>query len=275
MTELLDYLFFRNALAGALLASILCGITGTYVVSRRLLFISGGITHASFGGVGMGMFFSFSPTVGAFIFAVASALGIQILGRHKEIREDSAIALLWVLGMTMGVIFCFLTPGYTAELSTYLFGNILTVTTTDIIVLAAIGIASVLFTAIMYRAIVAVAFDKEFARSRRLPVEAIETVMMIFIALTIVACLRMIGVILVISMLTVPQMTAMLFTADYKKITALSITFGYMASVCGLLLSFALDIPGGAAIIVCSIGLYILCASARYICNTIKSKKRS
>lgn len=262
--ELLDYLFFRNALTGALLVAILCGITGTYVVARRLLFISGGITHASFGGVGLGMYFSFSPTLGAFIFAIASALGIQYLGHRKEIREDSAIALLWVLGMTMGVIFCFLTPGYTAELSTYLFGNILTITTSDIALMAAIGTAATLFTAIMYRAIVAVAFDREFARSRRIPTEAIETTMMILIALTIVACLRMIGVILVISMLTVPQMTAMLFTIDYKKIIALSILFGYAASVCGLQLSFALDIPGGAAIIACSIALYALCALARY-----------
>ena len=269
--ELLDYTFFRNAIAGALLVAILCGITGTYITARRLLFISGGITHASFGGVGLGMFLSFSPTLGAFIFAVASALGIQALGRRKEIREDSAIALLWVLGMTMGVIFCFLTPGYTADLSTYLFGNILTVTSSDIVLLAAICAAAAIFTAVMYRAIVAVAFDKEFARSRRIPAEAIETAMMVLIALTIVACLRMIGVILVISMLTVPQMTAMLFTTDYRRIIALSILSGFAASVCGLLLSFALDIPGGASIIACSIALYALSASARYLYNRVRA----
>ena len=121
--ELLEYIFFRNALIGTLLACVSCGIIGTYIVTRRLLFISGGITHSSFGGVGLGMYFSFSPTLGAFIFAAASALGIQWLGRRREIREDSAIAMLWVLGMTIGVIFCFMTPGYTAELTTYLFGN--------------------------------------------------------------------------------------------------------------------------------------------------------
>ncbi|MBQ5705041.1 MAG: metal ABC transporter permease, partial [Bacteroidaceae bacterium] len=254
--ELLEYIFFRNALIGTLLACVSCGIIGTYIVTRRLLFISGGITHSSFGGVGLGMYFSFSPTLGAFIFAAASALGIQWLGRRREIREDSAIAMLWVLGMTIGVIFCFMTPGYTAELTTYLFGNILTINNKDIVTLAAICTVQTIFTAIMYRAIISVAFDKEFARSRQLSVNAIETTMMIFIALTIVACLRIVGVILVISLLTIPQMTAMIFTGNYKKIIALSILLGYAASAAGLLLSFALDIPGGASVILCSIALY-------------------
>ncbi len=263
--ELLEYIFFRNALIGTLLACISCGIIGTYIVTRRLLFISGGITHSSFGGVGLGMYFSFSPTVGAFVFAVASALGIQFLGQRKEIREDSAIAMLWVLGMTIGVIFCFMTPGYSAELTTYLFGNILTITDTDIISLAIISLVQIIFTTMMYRAIIAVAFDKEFARSRQLPANIIEAMMMIFIALTIVACLRIVGVILVISLLTIPQMTAMIFTGNYKKIIALSILFGYVASTAGLLLSFALDIPGGASVILCSIAMYAACSMGKSI----------
>ena len=263
--ELLEYIFFRNALIGTLLACISCGIIGTYIVTRRLLFISGGITHSSFGGVGLGMYFSFNPTVGAFIFAVASALGIQLMGRRKEIREDSAIAMLWVLGMTIGVIFCFMTPGYSAELTTYLFGNILTITDTDIITLAIICLTQLVFTIVMFRAIIAVAFDKEFARSRQLPTNIIEATMMIFIALTIVACLRIVGVILVISLLTIPQMTAMVFTGNYKKIIALSIFFGYAASTAGLLLSFALDIPGGASVILCSIAMYAACSTGKSI----------
>lgn len=267
--ELLEYIFFRNALVGTLLACITCGIVGTYVVSRRLLFISGGITHASFGGVGLGMYFSFSPTLGAFIFAVASALGIQFMGRDREIREDSAIALLWVLGMTIGVIFCFLSPGYSAELSTYLFGNILTITESDIATLAIICMALLIFAGTMHRGIVAVAFDKEFARSRGVPTEAIESIMMVFIAVTIVACLRIAGVILVISMLTIPQMTAAIFTDNYKKITLLSMVVGYMASCGGLALSFALDIPGGASVILCSLTLYAVCATGKKITRAI------
>lgn len=263
--ELLEYIFFRNALIGTLLACVSCGIIGTYIVTRRLLFISGGITHSSFGGVGMGMYFSFNPAAGAFLFAAASAIGIQLLGRRKEIREDSAIAMLWVLGMTIGVIFCFMTPGYSAELTTYLFGNVLTITDNDILTLAIISTAQIIFTLVMYRTIISVAFDKEFARSRGIPTNAIETIMMIFIALTIVASLRIVGVILVISLLTIPQMTAMIFTGNYKKIIALSILFGYVASTAGLLLSFTLDIPGGASIILCSITLYATCTIGKSI----------
>lgn len=267
--ELLEYTFFRNALAGTLLAAIACGIIGTYVVTRRLLFISGGITHSSFGGVGLGMYFSFSPTIGAFIFAIASALGIEYLGRNKEIREDSAIAMLWVLGMTIGVIFCFLSPGYTSELSTYLFGSILTITGSDLAMLGAICLAEIIFTAAAFRAIVAVGFDKEFARSRGLPATAIESVMMVFIAITIVACLRIAGVIMVISMLTIPQMTAMTLTGNYRNIVLLSILFGYIAGIGGLLLSFALGIPGGASVIVCSIALYAIFAIRKRIATRL------
>jgi zinc transport system permease protein len=158
-----------------------------------------------------------------------------------------------------------MTPGYSAELTTYLFGNILTITDRDIVTLAIISATQIIFTTIMYRAIISVAFDKEFARSRRLPTNTIETIRMIFIALTIVACLRMVGVILVISMLTIPQMTAMLFTGNYKKIILLSILFGYAASTAGLSLSFILDIPGGASVIICSIALYALCAIGKSI----------
>lgn len=270
--ELLEYIFFRNALVGTLFACITCGIIGTYVITRRLLFISGGITHSSFGGVGLGMYFSFNPTLGAFIFAIVSALSIQMLGQRKEIREDSAIAMLWVLGMTIGVIFCFMSPGYSAELSTYLFGNIFTITNNDLTTLAIICFIQIVFTIIMYRTIVSIAFDKEFARSRNLPTNAIESIMMIFIAFTIVACLRIIGVILVISMLTIPQMTAMTFTSNYKKIILLSILFGYIASVGGLLLSFALDIPGGASVILCSITLYALCTICKNVTKKITSQ---
>ena len=165
--------------------------------------------------------------------------------------------------MTTGVIFCFLSPGYSAELSTYLFGNILTITGTDIATLAIICIALIIFTATMHRSIVATAFDKEFAGSRGLPTEAIETTMMVFVALTIVACLRLAGVILVISMLTIPQMTAMIFTDSYKRIIILSAAFGYAASASGLFLSYFLNIPSGASVILCSIVIYLLCMTRK------------
>ena len=130
--ELLDYAFFRNALMGSLFASIACGIIGVYIVSRRLVFISGGITHASFGGLGVGFYFGINPIFSAMVFSAISGFGIQWLSRRQGVREDSAIAVFWSLGMAIGIMLTFLTPGYTPNLSEYLFGNILTITTTDI-----------------------------------------------------------------------------------------------------------------------------------------------
>ena len=133
IAELLQYAFFRNALLGSLFASIACGVIGTYVVSRRLVFISGGITHASLGGLGIGFYFSFPPLLSAMAFSVFSAFGIQWLSSKQGVREDSAIAVFWSLGMAIGIVLTFLSPGYAPNLSEYLFGNILTITQRDII----------------------------------------------------------------------------------------------------------------------------------------------
>lgn len=265
--SILEYQFFQNALIGSLFACIACGIIGTYIVTRRLVFISGGITHSGFGGVGLGMFLGINPTITAFIFAAASALGVQWLGR-KEVREDSAIAVFWILGMSLGIIFCFLTPGYSSEMSTYLFGNILTITSTDIITLAVIAGILLTATVIFHRQIVLVAFDSEFAATRGINVTFIQSAMMLATAMTIVATLRLVGVVLVISMLTVPQMTALLFTNSYGKSIALSIVTGYAATILGLLLSYGINVPSGATIILCSIVIYLLCRIAKKLCRT-------
>ena len=261
--EILEYRFFQNALIGSLLASLACSIVGTFVVSSRKVFITGGVSHASFGGVGIGMFLGINPAITAFLFALLSAVGTHWASKRKEIREDSAIAVFWILGMTLGVIFSFLSPNYSGELSTYLFGNILTIAAGDIMLLAAITAALIIFTAIFLRAIILIAFDAEFARSRNIPAVAIEYCMMIFVALTIVATLRLVGVVLVMSMLTIPQMTAMIFTDSYKRIIILSAAFGYAASVSGLFLSYFLNIPSGASVILCSIVIYLLCMTRK------------
>ena len=125
--DLLQYTFFQHALLGSLLASIACGIIGTYIVTRRLVFISGGITHASFGGIGLGLFAGISPILSAAVFSVLSAFGVEWLSRRKDMREDSAIAVFWTLGMALGIMFSFLSPGFAPDLSAYLFGNILTI----------------------------------------------------------------------------------------------------------------------------------------------------
>ena len=257
--ELLHYTFFRHALLGSLFASIACGIIGTYIVTRRLVFISGGITHASFGGIGLGLYAGISPLLSAAIFSVLSAFGVEWLSKRKDMREDSAIAVFWTFGMAVGIIFSFLAPGFTPDLSAFLFGNILTITPTDIWMLATLSVLLILFFTLFLNPIIYIAFDREFARSQRIPVAIFEYLLMMFIALTIVSCLRMVGIVLAISLLTLPQMTANLFTHSFKRIIWLSIAIGYIGCLGGLVISYKLQVPSGAAIIFFSILVYALC----------------
>lgn len=256
--SLLQYTFFQHALLGSLFASIACGIIGTYIVTRRLVFISGGITHASFGGIGIGLYTGISPVLGAAVFSVLSAFGVEWLSKRSDMREDSAIAVFWTFGMAVGIIFSFLAPGFTPDLSSFLFGNILTITRGDILLLGGLSVALILFFSLFLRPITAIAFDPEFARSQRMPVGFFEYTLMMFIALTIVACLRMVGIVLVISLLTLPQMTANLFTFRFKRIIWLSVGIGYLSCLGGLVLSYLYQIPSGASIIFVSILLYVL-----------------
>lgn len=257
--NLLQYTFFQHALLGSLLASIACGIIGTYIVTRRLVFISGGITHASFGGIGLGLYAGISPILSAAVFSVLSAFGVEWLSKRKDMREDSAIAMFWTLGMALGIMFSFLSPGFAPDLSAYLFGNILTITQTDLLMLGILAILLILFFTLFIHPIIYVAFDREFARSQGIPVVVLEYILMMFIALTIVSCLRMVGIVLAISLLTIPQMTANLFTNKFKRIIWLSIAIGYLSCLGGLLISYRLNVPSGASIIFFSILIYIAC----------------
>lgn len=270
--ELFNYTFFQHALLGSLFASIACGIIGTYIVTRRLVFISGGITHASFGGIGIGLYTGISPILGAAIFSVLSAFGVEWLSKRKDMREDSAIAVFWTFGMAVGIIFSFLAPGFTPDLSTFLFGNILTITLSDIGMLAILSLVLIGFFTCFLTTIIYIAFDREYARSQRIPVRLFEYILMMFIALTIVACLRMIGIVLVISLLTLPQMTSNLFTHSFKKIIFMSIGIGFMSCIGGLLLSYQLQVPSGASIIFFSILVYAFCKMGKtlYLCRQTK-----
>ncbi len=247
--DLLQYGFFQHALLGSLLTAIACGIVGTYIVSRRLVFISGGITHASFGGLGLGFYLGMNPILMAMLFSVLSAFGVEWASKTQNVREDSAIAGIWSLGMALGVIFIFLTPGYAPNLSAYLFGNILTVSTGDIIWIAVLSLLLIALFGLFLREIVYVAFDRDFAVTQGLPVKLIEYVMMFFIAVTIVLSIRLVGIMLLMSLLTLPQITVNLFTSDFKKIIFGSIAIGFLGCVAGLVLSYFLNVPSGAFII--------------------------
>lgn len=253
---ILEYSFVQNALLGSLLASIACGLVGTYIVARRLVLISGGITHASFGGIGLGVYFGVNPILAAMAFAVASACGVQWMSARGRIREDSAIAVFWTFGMSLGIIFSFMTPGFVADLSSYLFGSILAIGPGDLWVLGIVAAAVVATFALLMRTIVCTAFDPVFARSLRLPVPTIEYIMMALTAMTIVATLRLVGIVLAISLLTMPQLTAGIFTYSFPRMATLSILFGMAYCAGGLAVSYWLNVPSGASIIFVSIIIY-------------------
>lgn len=257
--DILQYTFFQNALLGAFLASILCGFIGTYIVTRRLVFISGGITHASFGGIGIGAFAGINPVLSAMIFAILSAFGVQWMEKRTDVRKDSAIAMFWTLGMSVGIICCFLTPGFMPDLPSFLFGSILTIGSTDLWLLGILTVVVVLLFTLLLRPIQSVAFDSTFARSQHLPVATIEYLMMGLIAMTIVATLKMVGIVLAISLLTIPQMTANLFTYSYKRMIMFSILIGWIDCMLGLYASYMLNVPSGATIIFVSILMFIVC----------------
>jgi len=249
LIELFSYDFFLKAFLAAVFASISCGIVGSYIVSRRIVFVSGGITHASFGGIGLAFLLGFNPLVGAVLFAVMSALGIQFFTNVAHVREDSSIAIWWSLGMALGIIFVFMTPGYTPNLMSYLFGNILTVTISELVWMFLLNVVIILFFLLFFRKILYIAFDEEFARAAGLPVNLFNYLTITLIALTVVLNIRVVGIILILSLLTIPQASANLFTKDFRKMLMLSSLFAFVGTISGLFISYYLDIPSGAAII--------------------------
>ena len=267
MAGILSFDFVIHAIEAAFLASITCGFIGAYIVARRMVFISGGITHASFGGIGLGYFLGINPIFGAAIFSILSAFGIRLVSKQTDIREDSAIGILWSFGMAVGIIFIYLTPGYAPNLMSYLFGSILTVTLADLTmmgILAAVTIAVFLF---FYRTILFISFDEEYARSHNAPVETFNYLMLTLVALVIVINIRVAGIILVISYLTIPQSTANLFVNDLKKIIFLSVIISFSGSCIGLLISYYWNIPSGATIIFVFVLIFILARAIVYLRN--------
>lgn len=261
MPSILSYTFFQHALTGAVLASILCAIVGSYVVTRRLVIASGGMAHASLGGVGMGAFFGFSPLMGAVLFALLSGLGIDWLSRRREVREDSVVAMIWTLGMSLGILFAYLTPAFMTDLPSFLFGDILSITRLDLYLMAALTLFALIFYALLERSIITVAYDRDFATTQGLPVRTLEVVLMLLTALTIVGCLRMVGIVMVISLLSVPQLTAGLFTHTFRGLVLASMVIGLFDCLLGLALSYWLNVPSGSAIIVVSVCVFF-CAKA-------------
>lgn len=257
MLEVLQYDFMRNALLTAILASIACGIIGVYVVVKKIASLSGGITHASFGGIGLGYFLGINPLYGLIPFSLLSAVVMGLVSKRSKVSEDTATSILWSLGMALGIIFINLTPGYAPDLMTYLFGNILTVSTSDLYIMVALNALIVVIVYAFYKEFMAICFDEEFASVIGVAVERMYLLLLCLIALTIVLLIKVVGIILIIALLTMPASLSAHYTHNLRNMMYLSIFFGALFSIMGLILSYTLDIPSGATIILVMSAVYI------------------
>ena len=258
MLELFQYRYFVHGVIAAVLVSISCGFVGTYIVSRRIVFITGGISHAAFGGVGIAYFFGLNPLAGAAFFAVAAAVSLESIAAHARVREDSLIGMLWSFGMAIGVLFVFLTPGYAANLMTFLFGDILTVSTLDLWLMAGLAlIVSVVFLWRFHR-ILYLAFDPEFARTQKVPIAGIRSLLMVLTALTVVVNIRVVGIVLVLALMTVPPAAANLVVKDFRRMIPLSIFFSLASTLGGLMASHLLNVPSGATIVFSALLIFVI-----------------
>ncbi|HXT52573.1 MAG TPA: metal ABC transporter permease [Thermoanaerobaculia bacterium] len=256
--HLLSFEFVRHALLAGLLASVLCGVVGTFVVVKRLVFISGGISHAAFGGLGLCYYLGVDYRWGASAVAVGSALALAGAGRDRGRSHDATIGILWAVGMAVGIVFLHLTPGYAPNLQTYLFGNILTVTAQDVKLTAGLVVVLLALLALFWKELVAVAFDEAFAAVQGVPVRLALAGLMVAIALAIVFLIQLVGTLLVIALLTIPPALALRLANGFFAVMATATAAGALMTLGGLAVSYSFDLPSGPAVVLLGAALLLL-----------------
>ena len=249
MIEALQLEFMQNALLAGLLASIVCGILGTLVVVNRVVFLSGGIAHAAYGGIGLAFFMGWPFLIGVISFTVAMALMMAAITLKARHRSDTIIGVIWALGMALGIILIDLTPGYNVDLMSYLFGSILTVPDSDIWMMLVVGIIVIATVTYFYHDYLALSYDEEFAQIRGVPVKALYFLLIGMLAVSIVFIIQVVGLILVIALLTIPPYIAEKYSKSLFVMMVLSSLLSVLFTVSGLWLSYAYDLTSGASII--------------------------
>jgi zinc transport system permease protein len=250
MMDILQYEFMQRAFIAAILVSVACGIVGTYVVIKRIVSLSGAISHAAFGGIGLGYFLGLNPILAAIPFSIVSAIGIGAIHERANISEDTAIGILWSVGMAIGIIFINLTPGYAPDLFSYLFGSILTVSNSDIIIMIILDILIIGIVYMFQREFLSIAFDEEYSKVLGIPSELIYILLLSLVALSVVVLIKVVGVILVIALLAIPAAITKQYTSDLKRLMLISTVVGMVFTSLGLLLSYIFDLSSGATIVI-------------------------
>jgi zinc transport system permease protein len=266
--ESFGYVFMQRALLAGVLVSMACGMIGTYVVIKRIVFISGGIAHAAYGGIGLGYYFGLNPVWGAIAFSLLSAWGMGWVERKTRQRSDTLIGVLWALGMAIGIIFIDKTPGYKADLMSYLFGSILAVPTQDLIIMAVLNVVILVLVMIFYHELQAISFDETYAEVENIPVNFLYMLLLTMIGFTVVMLMRVVGLIMVIALLTIPAAISGLFVRNLKTMMLLSVGLGMLFTTVGLYLSYFFNLTSGATIILVAGVAYLLSLGIRQIKKT-------
>lgn len=259
-TAFVEHGFLKAAVVAALLASIGCGVIGTYVVVKRIAFLAGGIAHSVLGGMGAAVYFGHDPLHGALIAAILGALLIGWVRLRWQAREDTLISALWAIGMAVGVLFIAKAPGYQADLMSYLFGNILLVPPESLVFMGALDALLLIVVAAYHRQLLAVVFDEEFARLRGLPVGFFYLLLLVLVAVTVVLLIQVVGLTLVLALLTLPAAVAGHYAQSLGRIMVIAVLLGATLSVGGLALSYGPDLPAGPTIVLLAGAAYVASA---------------
>jgi zinc transport system permease protein len=249
MVDALQFEFMRNALAAGLMVSIICGITGTLVVVNRIVFLSGGIAHAAYGGIGLAFYLGWPYMVGTLGFSLGAAVIMGVVSLRSKHRSDTIIGVIWAVGMACGIILIDLTPGYNVDLMSYLFGSILTVPGSDLWIMAGMGLVIGVLVILFYPDLLAMSYDEEFARIRGVPVTAIYIMMICMLAITVVMVIQVVGLILVIALLTIPPFIMEKYARSLLQMMIGSSLLGCLFTLLGMWISYRFDLTSGASII--------------------------
>ena len=272
MFEIFQYDFMINAVAASILASIAFGVVGTYVVVKRIVFISGGIAHTAYGGIGLAFFLGINPFWGTVAFAIGAAFFISFVRREKNQHEDTLIGIMWAFGMAIGVILIGLTPGYVPNLMSYLFGNILTIPRVDVVGMLILDVVILALVFLFFREFQAITFDEEFSRAIGLRVDNLYLLLLVIIALTTVILIKLVGIILVVALLSIPAAISIKFVKSIKAMMIMSTMLGIVFTISGLLLSYYLNLAAGATIIIISVIAYF---ASGFISRFVVKKRTS
>ncbi len=270
---LFEYQFLQNAVISGIFASVVCGIIGVIIIEKKLVMMSGGIAHTSYGGVGLGYLLNFEPIIGAFIFSLCAALGIGYIKRRNGARFDVLIGLFWSLGMALGIVFIALMPGYPPALGSYLFGSILSVTKTDLYLIMGLSVIVTLVIVSLFNHWKAYLFDDEFASIAGIKTTFFEYLLLILVAMSVVVLIRVVGIILVMALLTAPAAAAGLLTYNLKNRMIYSTLLGCVYCFAGLWISYEMNVASGAAIVILSVLCYLFIYTCRSVQNRVKAKK--